>query len=84
MAAVEPPSRNSAMVSLVAAAVPALDRHEEQHRADRPRDEGEREDREGVERARQPVGEREEQLREDQHRGDAVDEEVEDIPRCAR
>ena len=35
------------------------------------------EQREGVQRALQPVGEREEHRREHQHRGDAVDEEVE-------
>ncbi|MCY1361340.1 hypothetical protein D9M69_480010 [compost metagenome] len=53
-----------------------LDRHRD-HGAEGARDEGEREDHEGPEHAFQALLEREEHRREHQHRGDAVDEEVE-------
>ncbi len=77
MPTVEVPSRNSAIVSLTLAAEAALDRHRD-HGADRPGDEGEAQK---ITKAysvpSQPVLEREEHRREHQHRGDAVDEEVE-------
>ena len=59
-----------------AAAVPAVDRREDDG-ADRPGDEGQREHGEGVERRRHGLGEREEHLGKDDHRGDAEHEEVE-------
>ena len=58
------------------AAEALLDRHEDDG-ADRPCNKGEGEDGEGVQRALEPVGEREEHRREHQHRSDGVDEEVE-------
>ncbi len=62
----------------LAAAVLAVDRHEDDG-ADRPRDEGQREDHEGIEGAGQLAREREHQAREHHHRGDGVDEEVEEF-----
>ena len=76
MPAVELPSRNSASVSL-ASRPKRRWMAIEMHGADRPGDEGEREDRERVQRAVEALLEREEHRREHQHRGDAVDEEVE-------
>ncbi|MDF9791568.1 hypothetical protein M2440_002269 [Methylorubrum extorquens] len=58
------------------ASVPLVDPHEED-RPERAGDEGQREDGERVERAREGGGEGEEHLREHQHRGDAEHEEVE-------
>jgi len=59
------------------AASPARMHRHEQDGAQRARDEGEREDRERIQRALQPIHEREEHGGEDQRRGDAVHEEIE-------
>jgi hypothetical protein len=59
MATVEPPSRNSAMVSL--ARGHGCGRWHEDQRAERPGDEGQREEREGIERAGQRSTIREDQ-----------------------
>ncbi len=67
---------------LGAAAEFAVDRQEDQG-PDRARNEGEREDYERVERAGQPIDIREDRRREDQHRGDRIDEEVEEFRRPA-
>ena len=63
---------------LDAAAIGAVDR-DENDSADRPRDEGEREDRERIERAAQRIDLGENQPRKHQHRGDRIDEEVEEL-----
>jgi hypothetical protein len=51
----------------------------EDRRAERAGDKGQGKDRERQHHARQAIDEREEQLREHQHRGDGVDEEVEEF-----
>jgi hypothetical protein len=60
----------------------AIDPHEHR-RAERPRDEGEREQAERIERARHRIDEREQQRREDQHRCDRIDEEIEELAGAA-
>ncbi len=49
---------------------------------DRPRDEGQGEDRERVQRTRQRIDIREDELRKHEDRGDRVDEEVEELRRA--
>ncbi|KIU01360.1 hypothetical protein QU38_02040, partial [Staphylococcus aureus] len=56
----------------------AADRHEN-HRAERPRDKRECEDGERPERALQRIEKGEDQLREHQHRGNGIDEEIEEL-----
>ena len=78
MPAVEMPSRNRASGQLRLAPIAALDRHEG-NRADRPRDKGEGEDHEGIQRAFEAAREREKHGGKHQHGGDAVHKEVEEL-----
>jgi len=63
---------------LRAAAIGAVDRRED-HRSGGPGDKGERKDRERPERAFERIEIGEDQLGKDQHRGDGIDEKVEEF-----